>query len=275
MNLRFDRLRSPEISALAQRGAVVLVPIGACEVHGRHLPVNTDTEIVHRACLDAAESVAGRIPIAVLPPVWCGYSVWVLKNWPGTITIKPKVLIDFMYEILRSLIDMGLTKILIVNGHGNNPGVLDVVVRSIGDDFKVFPGVVNVYSLWDRSFIQANRRSKEGGIGHAGEVETSLMLHLTDLTDMSVADTTDAMTSDLKSCPVDGATSRKKTLYLSTWYLENPTYGGAGDPSGARAEFGEKIHAGSVRELSQIIEEFYDAHSRLKVRKLNRKDTRF
>jgi len=276
MKIQFEEMRSPEIGALVEKGGMVLVPIGACEVHGRHLPVVTDTRLAYRAAIDAAEKASGTIPIAVLPPLWFGYTVWVLKNWPGTISIRPKVLIDYMYDVCRSLIDMGITKILIVNGHGNNPGVLDVVVRSIGDDFKVFPGIANIYDQWDRNFVRENRKSAEGGIGHACEIETSVMLHLAgDLVDMSMADATDMMTSGLATCPVDFASTRKKKMYLSTWYLENPTHGAAGDPSQARAEFGEALHRMTVKGLLEAITEFYEVHRRLAGRKLKRKDTRF
>ena len=239
--VKFEEMRSPEIGKLAEQKGIVLVPIGACEEHGRHLPVVTDTKMAYQAALDAAEqAVETGTPAAVLPPVYFGYTVAVLKNWPGTVTIRPKVLIDYMYDICKSLIDMSLNRILIVNGHGNNPGVLDVVVRMIGDDFKVFPGVVNIFGLWDKQWVRENRKSPEGGIGHAGEVETSVMLHLCEeLVDMSLADETDRMTTDYNACPVDFASEKKKKLYLSTWYLENPTYGAAGDPSAADKNFGK------------------------------------
>jgi creatinine amidohydrolase len=152
---------------------------------------------------------------------------------------------------------MGIDKMLIVNGHGNNPGVLDVVVRSIGDDFDVFPGVVNIFNLWEKDFVSKNRKSKIGGIGHAGEIETSMMLYLTDLVDMSLADDTDIMKSNLATCPVDFASKRKKMLYLSTWFLEDSTYGGAGDPSKATKEFGKQLHEMTVENLIAVIEEFY------------------
>jgi creatinine amidohydrolase len=276
MNIRFDQMRSPEIGELAARGAVAIVPIGACEEHGRHLPVNTDTTIAHRAALDAAERVAGRIPVTVLPPVWFGYSVAMLKNWPGTVTIRPTVLIDVVRDICRSLIDMGFRKILIVNGHGNNPGVLDVAVRSIGDDFRVFPGVANVYDQWDRAWIREHRKSAEGGIGHACEAETSVMLHLDPrLVDMSLADNTDRMTSNLATCPVDGASARKKRMFLSTWFLEDSTHGGAGDPSGAAREFGEALHRMAVDGLAEAIRELSEACDARAARTPRRTDTRF
>ena len=257
MKLNFEEMSSPEIGDFIQKQGMVLLPIGACEEHGRHLPVMTDTKLAHEACIDAARQLAQKIPISLLPPVWFGYSVWKLKNWPGTITIKPKVLIDLLYEICRSLIDMGIDKMLIVNGHGNNPGVLDVLVRTIGDDFNVFPGVVNIYNLWEKDFVKKNRKSKIGGIGHAGEIETSMMLHLTDFVDMSLADDTDTMKSELATCPVDFASDRKKMLYLSTWFLEDSTYGGAGDPSHATKEFGKQLHEMTVKNLIAVIEEFY------------------
>jgi creatinine amidohydrolase len=275
MKLKFEEMRSPEVADLVKQNGMVLLPIGACEVHGRHLPVNTDTKLAYSAAIEAAKKVAGRVPISVLPAVWFGYTVGILKNWPGTITIKPKVLIDLLYEMCRSLIDMGINKILIVNGHGNNPGVLDVVVRSIGDDFKVFPGIVNVFSLWDKEYVKKNRKSPEGGIGHAGEIETSIMMHLTDLVDMSVADDTDIMKSNLKNCPVDFASDRKKRFYLSTWYLENSTYGGAADPTHARKDFGKDLHEMTVDGLAEVIEEFYDIQVKLASRKLNRQCDKF
>ena len=276
MKIKFEEMRSPEVEELIKKDGMVIIPIGACEVHGRHLPVITDTKMVYSAVMDAVGKMSKRIPIAVLPAVWFGYSVAILKNWPGTITIKPKVLIDLLYNICQSLIDMGIDKILIVNGHGNNPGVLDVVVRSIGDDFKVFPGITNIYDCWDKEYLKQHRKSKSGGMGHACEVETSVMLYLAEnLVDMSVADDTDIMKSDLQNCPVDWGSSKKKRLYLSTWYLENSTYGGAGDPTVAAKEFGEVIHKMTVDALCDIIAEFYEVQKKLKNRKLNRNNDKF
>jgi len=276
MKIKFEEMRSPEVGELIKKDGMVIIPIGACEEHGRHCPVITDTIQAYRASLDAAVKISKKIPIAVLPPIWFGYSVAVLKNWPGTITIKPKVLIDLIYEICRSLIDMGINKILLVNSHGNNPGVMDVAVRSIGDDFKVFPGITNVYNWWDDDSVKKYRKSNIGGVGHAGEIETSLMLYYnTDLVDMSVADDIDIMKSDLKTSPVEVYSNRKKRMYLSTWYLENSTYGAQGDPTYATKEFGEKIHDKTVDGLCEVIEEFYDIQVKLARREFKRKCTKF
>jgi creatinine amidohydrolase/Fe(II)-dependent formamide hydrolase-like protein len=123
-----------------------------------------------------------------------------------------------------------------------------------------------------------NRKSKPGRIGHACEIEISVMLYLTDgqgLVDMSLADDMDIMKSDLKNCPVDWGMTKKKRLYLSTWNLENSTYGGAGDPTHATKEFGEAIHKMTVNGLCDVIEEFYKVQTKLKGRKLNRECDKF
>jgi len=74
---------------------------------------------------------------------------------------------------------------------------------------------------------------------------------------------------------VDWGISKKRKLYLSTWYLENSTYGGAGDPSSATKEFGEIIHTMTVDGLCEVIEEFYKTQNRLKNRRLNRECKKF
>ena len=101
------------------------------------------------------------------------------------------------------------------------------------------------------------------------------MLYYTDLVETDLADDTDIMTSNLKYCPVDNATDKKKKYYLSAWYLENSTYGGAGDPTVATKAFGEKIHKETVNQLIEVIKEFYDITEKLKNRKLNRKCNKF
>jgi creatinine amidohydrolase len=223
--------------------------------------VITDTRIAYECSMAAARRVAERIPLAVLPAVWFGYTSSALKKWPGTITLRPKVMIDVVYDICRSLIDMGLGRILIVNAHGNNPGPLDVAVRSVADACGVYPGVVHTYACWDAEEVNRHRRSAIGGISHAGEAETSMMLHLSDLVDMSSAVADDAMKSALETCPLDACAGRKKLLHLSTWFLEDSRHGGCGDPTPSTAEFGERMFDMTVRNLVKVIEEFYAAQT--------------
>lgn len=254
-------MSSPEIGAFAENGGMALIPVGACEEHSRHLPVITDTLIAAEAAYNAAREVSGDVPVSVLPPIWFGYTVRALKKWPGTVTVRPTVLIDMLYDICESLIEMGIRRILIVNGHGNNPGALDVAVRSIGDNYGVFPGIVNTYGCLDADVVEKNRKSSHGGISHAGEAETSLMLYLSEMVDMNEAESTDMMKNDVETCPVDTFCGRKKMLFLSTWFLENSKNGACGDPSAATREFGEILFKNMLKNLSRVINDFYLAQS--------------
>ena len=101
------------------------------------------------------------------------------------------------------------------------------------------------------------------------------MLYLSSLVDMSEAVDTDIMTSTLASCPVDACSGRKKSLFLSTWFLENSVHGGCGDPTPATKEFGELIFSMIVDKMTAIITEFYDIQEKMSERKLKRKCTTF
>ena len=96
MKLKFEEMRSPEVADLIKKNGMVLLPIGACEEHGRHLPVNTDTKLAYSAAIEAAKKVSDRVPISVLPSVWFGYTV-------GSIYYMRCAAHLLIWELIRSL----------------------------------------------------------------------------------------------------------------------------------------------------------------------------
>ena len=121
---------------------VVLVPVGAIEQHGTHLPVGTDTLIVEAITRAAAD----RSDIAVtVPPHPFGYSPH-HSGVPGTITLSSKTYLGVITDILNSLIDSGFTRLVIVNGHGGNRPLLKTAVTDVEDESDVSVAVV---SYWD------------------------------------------------------------------------------------------------------------------------------
>ena len=72
---RWERMTAPELRALAERNAVVILPVAALEQHGPHLPVWTDSFIGHSVAIRAAELCAD-LPAVVLPPMWMGMESW-------------------------------------------------------------------------------------------------------------------------------------------------------------------------------------------------------
>ena len=98
--------------AIEESKGVAIVPIGSVEQHSTHLPLGTDSYVAITLAEDAGE----KTKAVVVPPVWYGWSPHHMVR-PGTITIRPETLIDLTYDIIASLAQHGLKKIILINGH--------------------------------------------------------------------------------------------------------------------------------------------------------------
>jgi creatinine amidohydrolase len=120
----------PEARRAAEHGGrVVLLPVGAIEQHGPHLPVDVDNKIVTWLCDEAAR----RCPEIILsaPPIHYGFNEHNM-GFPGTISVEVEHFIDYVYDVCRSLVRQGHTRIVLVNGHGSNAMPCALVARRIG-----------------------------------------------------------------------------------------------------------------------------------------------
>lgn len=170
----YDRNTWPETNELSQENRVVVLPVGAVEQHGKHLPLDTDNVLVWSVC-DAALK---RAPdeILLLPVVPYGFCD-TMMDFPGTISIAPAHLIEYVLDIVKSVGRHVFRRAVIVNGHGSNRAILEVVARRAVVEADVMCAVL---SYWDlvRKEIAELRESDPGGIAHACELETSMYLHL-------------------------------------------------------------------------------------------------
>lgn len=172
----WEQMRRGEIEEAAKAGAVVIIPAGAIEQHGNHLPINTDTN----CCFNIAERAAELIddfPVLVTPPIWCGYSPDHIK-YPGTITLKLHTYIDVLTEVATSIAAHGFKKIFFLNGHGGNAGVISSMRVKLMNEDRIVASCIG-YTYW-RLIDQELEAISEADfrIGHSGEVETSLQLYL-------------------------------------------------------------------------------------------------
>ena len=173
--VRLDCLAWPAIQKLQDDGHdLLLLPLGATEQHGPHLPVNTDTVIAQSVC-DYASAKTG---VPVLPPISFTVSVGHTEKWPGTFSIFHETLIATVREIARWAVATGWKRLLIVNSHFGNDASLRVAVDRLRFDFagRLLVGVRNSYAftpeIW-RYFIS------DADDLHANKAETDLMLFLT------------------------------------------------------------------------------------------------
>jgi creatinine amidohydrolase len=172
--LRLDELSSRAITELLAEGTDMLIlPIGATEQHGPHLPINTDTAIATAVCHYAS----ARTKVPVLPALSYGVSVGHTAKWPGTFSLDHETLIATIRQLSLWVIRTGWKRLLIVNAHFGNDASLRVAVDRIRTEFlrQIQIGLKHTYQLtpeiW-RYFIS------DADDLHANCAETDLMLHL-------------------------------------------------------------------------------------------------
>ncbi|MFE1099493.1 creatininase family protein [Nocardiopsis alba] len=147
---------------------VALLPVGSLEQHGPHLPLTTDT-IVASAL---AQSLADADPrLRLLPPITFGCS-HEHASWPGTVSVSAPTLHAMVSDVADSLRAAGTPKLVVVNGHGGNH-VLANLVQASGGDMALFPGPND----WEAARKSAGMRTTNDRDMHAGELETSVLLH--------------------------------------------------------------------------------------------------
>jgi creatinine amidohydrolase len=157
---------------------VALIATGHTEQHGFHLPLNTDTTIIDAI----AAGVERKLPDTILRlPAWpYGVSMH-RRQFPGTLTIDPRAWEDFWVEIVGQLRSIGIRMVYLINGHGGNHSFLVNVAKFCGDrwpDTFVATAFLHTSSGPGAEALERYRTSKIGGMGHAGELETSYLLHL-------------------------------------------------------------------------------------------------
>ncbi len=250
--MRWEELSAPQIAALDRERTVVVLPIGSVEQHGRHLPVGTDTMLAQSLALAAAVRLEGRA--VVLPPPWYGFSAHHMR-FAGTVTLKPATMMMLVEDVVASVVEHGFRRIAVVNGHGGNNGLIDVLASTLGNRFYGRARIACLtYFQLAREAIAELRESRPGGMGHACEFETSMLQHVRpDLVAIGAAAVTypdagsDYLTTDL----LGGSAVR---TYHDFGDL-SPT-GTLGDPSLASSEKGARFHDAVSSALTAFLEDF-------------------
>ncbi len=224
----------PQLARLTKGGErLCLLPVGALEQHGPHLPAITDTSIAGAIC----RAVSARTAVPVLPALWLTSSQAHTRKWPGTFAVTPRLLIETIVQLADWVHASGFTKLLMVNAHGGNDAALRVAVDEIRCKGDLQVGVVNWFDLTPaiRDVL-----TSDGEDVHANSAETALMMHLhPELVDAeAVADDPDRTTGKVFRYTV-AQTSRD---------------GVTGSPSLATAEAGARLFGEIVNALAERVE---------------------
>jgi creatinine amidohydrolase len=163
-----------EFEAALTKDPVVILPVGSVEQHGPHCPMDVDIVGPFYMAIAVAERV-NDFPVIVAPPVWSGFTHY-NKGFPGTISLRIETFHNLLCDIVRSIADNGFRRIVAVNGHGGNDAQLRVARDTVSEDDVFLVG----FSWWKmvEKEMLAWSEADAGSVGHGGEWETSVMLHL-------------------------------------------------------------------------------------------------
>ena len=218
-----SELYDPEFRELIKsKNPTIIIPVGSLEQHGAHLPITTDSDIV----TEIASRLAKKCGFIVFPTISYGVSD---EHYPLFNTSVD--LSRLLESMLRSLSETEIKSVVILNGHHGNE-------RSIPDDWYSIDAKLRVYSYWH--FMKHE-------FDHAGFVETSLMLAISDKVKMEKAKK-GLITKGLSEKEIQ----RIKELSIERSGFPKVTENGVwGDPTGATKKDGEKFLAEIVRNLAK------------------------
>ncbi len=236
-------------------GAPVLIPVGATEQHGPHLPLGTDAMLADAMARGAAEHVGGL----VMPAFSWGYKSQQRSgggdHLTGSTSLDAAALIGQTQDVLRSLLRQGARRIVLVNGHFENTQFLyegiDLALRELDAEARDASAVL-LLSYWDYVSEETIERVFPDGFGgwdveHGGMLETSLMLHLhPHLVRMDRA-------------PSHGPAQLRRFDRLPIHPERTPASGCLSSPIGASADSGRLLHEQVVADLgAELLSELGD-----------------
>lgn len=231
-----------DVSAAIARGVIGLLPVGAVEQHGAHLPLLTDTVMATGVARRIAEGCDGLL----LPAIAYG-DAWTTEGWAGTLSLSPEALRRSVEDIGRGLQRMGVKGLVTVNGHFGNREPINLAARALSE--AGFPVLHLDYPRLEALAAELMDSKPAGpGFYHADEVETSIMLAL--------APATVRMDRAKPEYPDFPELFGSEPMKLSAFN----TSGVFGDPRPATAEKGEAMIAGIAAESLRLIDLWKTKH---------------
>ena len=175
-------LSTRDFAQLDAARTIAVLPVAAIEQHGPHLPVNVDTALVEGVIQSSLPHLPADLSVLFLPTQAVGLSPE-HQRFPGTLTLKAETVIALWTQIGESVARSGIKKLVLLNSHGGQVGVLDIVARDLRARLDMLVYSVNWFNLplldAQGNDLNAQFSADEHRFGiHAGEIETSMMLAL-------------------------------------------------------------------------------------------------
>ena len=245
-SIYWHEMRRHEHLAVLERKPVVIIPSGSVEQHGPHCPMDVDISHTQALAVATAEAI-DDFPVIVSPPLWIGLTHYNMGE-VGTITLSVETYIAHVSEVCRSLWANGYHRLILLNGHGGNRAINQVVsIKLAEQDVWVL-----AITYWEmvQHILDDEAETDHGFIGHGGEWETSLQLYLRpDLIDR------ERMVADPER---DGLSAETLRFTGFPERRRERAHGVHGNPTTASAAKGERLFIGARDELARVCRELHE-----------------
>ncbi len=246
----YGSLTWPEVQQAVNEERVTIVPIGAIEDHGLHLPIDTDNMICWEICVEAASRIPDKVVLLPIVPFGINEHHF---DFPGSIDIPGEYFIGFLLGITRSLAHHGFKRIILINSHGSNKSYVSIAARRTVIESGVLCVATTPMLLMGKKNIARIRKSEPGGISHAGELETAIYLYRhPSLVQMDKA----AKEYGLQESEFYGWDKGKDKIDFMDWGSNVSETGVVGDPTVATEEIGKQFFDLAVNQLVAFVREY-------------------
>ncbi|MCS3765871.1 MULTISPECIES: creatininase family protein [Bradyrhizobium] len=245
MEIEWRRLRADQLRERAKEDAIVIVPVGALEQHGPHLPVEIDSLLGETVALRTARLAAAMEKVVVLPMLWTGLSEHHM-SFGGTITLDFPTFFNMIRCVCESVVRHGFRRIVLLNGHGGNENALRVCADELGPKLDV-PIVQLTYWYAAEKPISA-LLERQSNLWHACEAETSMCMALRPelVAEDRIRLAEGNLTPEVADLVGNG-------IYLWRSLASLASTGAYGYPSVASREKGEKLLEAISRDVAEKI----------------------
>ncbi|HIM55921.1 MAG TPA: creatininase family protein [Candidatus Latescibacteria bacterium] len=229
-----------------ERDPVVIVPVGSVEQHGPHCPMDVDISAPFYMAAEVARA-EDDFPVIVAPPIWSGFTHYNM-GFPGTIHLRLETFQNLLGDICRSIHANGFERIIAVNGHGGNWAPCRAVSWQLAEE-DIF---TLSFNWWDTVSAELREWSAtDEGVGHGGEWETSVQLHLrAHLVDAERIDADRELTHPFPpELNFAEFAERRRDTAKGTGIM--------GDATAASAEKGRRIFDLACQRLGKLVREYH------------------
>jgi creatinine amidohydrolase len=252
----FAYLTWKQVDALPRASTLLVLPTAAIEQHGHHLPLATDTLINNLLLGKALALLPAELPIYALPPICYGKSNE-HAGFAGTLSVSAQTFLAMVRDLGASVAASGFKKLVLYNTHGGNASLVDVLARDLRAEFGL--RTFSLFGSPGAAFEGVSAQERTYGF-HAGEIETSYLLHATPELVHQAEYTANyiARVDDGELLKPEGSAAN------FAWLTKDISSSGVlGDPSAATAQKGERWSneaAGRIAEILVAMYEFVPRH---------------